>query len=151
MPIGQQPSGAPLVLDLKESASQGMGPHGVMVGATGSGKSEVLRTLVLALAMTHSPEQLNFVLVDFKGGATFAGMAEMPHVSAVITNLGSELALVDRFQDALQGEVVRRQELLRAAGNFANVGEYEAARRGVGPTSRRFRRCSSWSTSSPSC
>ncbi|WP_295779775.1 type VII secretion protein EccCa [uncultured Microbacterium sp.] len=130
VPIGQQPSGAPLVLDLKESASQGMGPHGVMVGATGSGKSEVLRTLVLALAMTHSPEQLNFVLVDFKGGATFAGMAEMPHVSAVITNLGSELALVDRFQDALQGEVVRRQELLRAAGNFANVGEYEAARRG---------------------
>lgn len=130
VPIGQEPSGAPLVLDLKESASQGMGPHGVMVGATGSGKSEVLRTLVLALAMTHSPEQLNFVLVDFKGGATFAGMAEMPHVSAVITNLGSELALVDRFQDALQGEVVRRQELLRAAGNFANVGEYEAARRG---------------------
>lgn len=130
VPIGQEPSGAPLVLDLKESASQGMGPHGVMVGATGSGKSEVLRTLVLALAMTHSPEQLNFVLVDFKGGATFAGMAQMPHVSAVITNLGSELALVDRFQDALQGEVVRRQELLRAAGNFANVGEYEAARRG---------------------
>lgn len=130
VPIGQEPSGAPLVLDLKESASQGMGPHGVMVGATGSGKSEVLRTLVLALAMTHSPEQLNFVLVDFKGGATFAGMAEMPHVSAVITNLGSELALVDRFQDALQGEVVRRQELLRSAGNFANVGEYEAARRG---------------------
>jgi S-DNA-T family DNA segregation ATPase FtsK/SpoIIIE len=130
VPIGQEPSGAPLVLDLKESASQGMGPHGVMVGATGSGKSEVLRTLVLALAMTHSPEQLNFVLVDFKGGATFAGMAEMPHVSAVITNLGAELALVDRFQDALQGEVVRRQELLRAAGNFANVGEYEAARRG---------------------
>lgn len=129
VPIGQEPSGAPLVLDLKEAASQGMGPHGVMVGATGSGKSEVLRTLVLALAMTHSPEQLNFVLVDFKGGATFAGMAAMPHVSAVITNLGSELALVDRFQDALQGEIVRRQELLRAAGNFANVGEYETARR----------------------
>lgn len=130
VPIGQEPSGAPLVLDLKESAQQGMGPHGVMIGATGSGKSEVLRTLVLALAMTHSPEALNFVLVDFKGGATFAGMADMPHVSAVITNLGSELALVDRFQDALQGEITRRQELLRAAGNFANVGEYEKARRG---------------------
>ncbi|MFG6402272.1 type VII secretion protein EccCa [Microbacterium sp. P04] len=130
VPIGQEPDGTPLVLDLKESAQQGMGPHGVMVGATGSGKSEVLRTLVLALALTHSPEQLNFVLVDFKGGATFAGMAEMPHVSAVITNLGSELALVDRFQDALQGEIVRRQELLRAAGNFANVSDYEKARKG---------------------
>ncbi|MDF2555914.1 MAG: type secretion protein EccC, partial [Microbacterium sp.] len=120
----------PLVLDLKEAAQQGMGPHGVMIGATGSGKSEVLRTLVLALALSHSPEQLNFVLVDFKGGATFAGMAGMPHVSAIITNLGSELALVDRFQDALQGEVVRRQELLRAAGNFANVSDYEKARKG---------------------
>jgi S-DNA-T family DNA segregation ATPase FtsK/SpoIIIE len=130
VPIGQDTNGAPLVLDLKEAAQQGMGPHGVMIGATGSGKSEVLRTLVLALALTHSPEQLNFVLVDFKGGATFAGMAGMPHVSAIITNLGSELALVDRFQDALQGEVVRRQELLRAAGNFANVLDYEKARRG---------------------
>ena len=130
VPIGQTTDGAPIILDIKESAQQGMGPHGVMIGATGSGKSEVLRTLVLALAMTHSPEQLNFVLVDFKGGATFAGMAGMPHVSAIITNLGDEIALVDRFQDALQGEVVRRQELLRASGNFANVFDYEKARRG---------------------
>ena len=130
VPIGQATTGAPIVLDIKESAHQGMGPHGVMIGATGSGKSEVLRTLVLALALTHSPEQLNFVLVDFKGGATFAGMAGMPHVSAIITNLGDEIALVDRFQDALQGEVTRRQELLRASGNFANVLDYEKARRG---------------------
>ena len=50
-----------------------MGPHGLLVGATGSGKSELLRTLVLALAVTHSSEMLNFVLVDFKGGATFTG------------------------------------------------------------------------------
>ncbi|KHK97204.1 ATP-binding protein [Microbacterium mangrovi] len=133
VPIGQDTTGAPLVLDLKEAAQLGSGPHGVLIGATGSGKSEVLRTLVLALALTHSPEQLNFVLVDFKGGATFAGMAGMPHVSAVITNLGSELALVDRFQDALQGEIVRRQELLRAAGNFANVSDYEKARRNGRP------------------
>lgn len=128
VPIGQDTTGAPLVLDLKESAKQGMGPHGVLIGATGSGKSEVLRTLVLSLALTHSPEQLNFVLVDFKGGATFAGMADMPHVSAIITNLGDEISLVDRMQDALQGEMTRRQELLRASGNFANVGEYEKAR-----------------------
>ncbi|KTR85609.1 type VII secretion protein EccCa [Leucobacter chromiiresistens] len=129
VPIGQDTHGAPLILDLKESASQGMGPHGLIIGATGSGKSEVLRTLVLSLALTHSPEQLNFVLVDFKGGATFAGMAEMPHVSAIITNLGEEISLVDRMQDALQGEMNRRQELLRAAGNFVNVGEYEKARK----------------------
>ena len=129
VPIGQDTNGAPLILDLKESASQGMGPHGLIIGATGSGKSEVLRTLVLSLALTHSPEQLNFVLVDFKGGATFAGMADMPHVSAIITNLGEEISLVDRMQDALQGEMTRRQELLRSAGNFVNVGEYEKARK----------------------
>jgi S-DNA-T family DNA segregation ATPase FtsK/SpoIIIE len=128
VPIGLTPDGVPISLDLKESAQQGMGPHGLIIGATGSGKSEVLRTLVLALALTHSPEQLNFVLVDFKGGATFAGMAGMPHVSAIITNLGEELTLVDRMQDALQGEMVRRQELLRSAGNFANVSDYERAR-----------------------
>jgi S-DNA-T family DNA segregation ATPase FtsK/SpoIIIE len=129
-PIGVTPQGQPVALDIKESAQQGMGPHGLIIGATGSGKSEVLRTLVLALAMTHSSEDLNFVLVDFKGGATFAGMADMPHVSAIITNLGEELTLVDRMQDALQGEMVRRQELLRAAGNFANVADYEKARKG---------------------
>ena len=127
-PFGVTPEGAPVVLDIKESAHHGMGPHGLLIGATGSGKSEVLRTLVLALALTHSPEQLNLVLVDFKGGATFAGMSDLPHVSAMISNLESELSLVDRMQDALQGEMVRRQEVLREAGNYANVSEYEADR-----------------------
>ncbi|MEJ7794526.1 MAG: type VII secretion protein EccCa [Nocardioides sp.] len=128
VPIGLGDGGGMIHLDIKESAQQGMGPHGLVIGATGSGKSEFLRTLVLGLAMTHSPEQLNLVLVDFKGGATFAGMSEMPHVSAVITNLAQELTLVDRMQDALSGEMVRRQELLREAGNFASIRDYEKAR-----------------------
>ena len=72
MRLGVQPDGRPIELDLKESAQDGMGPHGLLIGATGSGKSELLRTLVLALALTHSSSSLNFVLVDFKGGATFA-------------------------------------------------------------------------------
>ena len=128
VPIGLGEGGSLVHLDIKESAQQGMGPHGLVIGATGSGKSEFLRTLVLGLAMTHSPEQLNMVLVDFKGGATFAGMTTMPHVSAVITNLEQELTLVDRMQDALSGEMVRRQELLRDAGNFASIRDYEKAR-----------------------
>ena len=128
VPIGLGDGGEPIHLDLKEAAQQGMGPHGLVIGATGSGKSEFLRTLVLGLAITHSPEQLNMVLVDFKGGATFAGMSGMPHVSAMITNLENELTLVDRMQDALSGEMVRRQELLRDAGNYASVRDYERAR-----------------------
>ena len=128
-----------------------MGPHGLVIGATGSGKSELLRTLVLGLALTHSPEELNLVLVDFKGGATFAGMSGMPHVSAVITNLADELTLVDRMQDALSGEMVRRQEVLRVAGNHASVRDYERARAAGAELDPAAVTASSWSTSSPSC
>ncbi|MER6942889.1 type VII secretion protein EccCa [Nonomuraea sp. NPDC000554] len=128
VPLGLGADGRPVELDIKEAAQGGMGPHGLVVGATGSGKSELLRTLVLALAITHSSEVLNFVLVDFKGGATFLGLDTLPHVSAVITNLEDELPLVDRMHDALHGELVRRQELLRAAGNYASLRDYEQAR-----------------------
>ncbi|MFZ2510546.1 MAG: type VII secretion protein EccCa, partial [Gordonia sp. (in: high G+C Gram-positive bacteria)] len=127
VPIGYTAEGTPVDLDLKESAYGGMGPHGLCIGATGSGKSEFLRTLVLALIATHSPDELNLVLVDFKGGATFLGLNSR-HVAALITNLEQELTMVDRMADALSGELHRRQELLRRAGNFANVGEYERAR-----------------------
>ncbi|MGC4112893.1 MAG: type VII secretion protein EccCb [Nocardioides sp.] len=126
--IGLGEDGQPLHLDLKQSAEHGMGPHGLVVGATGSGKSELLRTLVLGLASTHSPDQLALVLVDFKGGATFAGMSALPHVAASITNLEQELGLVDRLQDALTGELVRRQELLRDAGGYASARDHERAR-----------------------
>ncbi|MVA74820.1 type VII secretion protein EccCa [Auraticoccus sp. F435] len=128
VPIGTGEDGRPVELDIKEAALGGMGPHGLCIGATGSGKSEFLRTLVLGLAMTHSSEQLNYVLVDFKGGATFLGLDELPHVSAVITNLEGELTLVDRMQDAIAGEMERRMEVLRAAGNFKNREDYEQAR-----------------------
>jgi len=130
VPIGVGADGAPVELDLKESAQDGMGPHGLLIGATGSGKSELLRTLVLALATTHSSETLNFVLIDFKGGATFASLDRLPHTAAVITNLADELPLVDRMVDAIDGELIRRQEVLRKAGNYASLRDYEKARSG---------------------
>ncbi|GAB3129259.1 type VII secretion protein EccC [Tsukamurella serpentis] len=133
VPIGVGPRGEPVELDLKEAAENGMGPHGLCIGATGSGKSEFLRTLVLSMVATHPPENLNLVLVDFKGGATFLGLESLHHVAAVITNLEEEIAMVDRMRDALSGEMNRRQEVLRRAGNFANVGEYERARRDGAP------------------
>ncbi|MEV6346007.1 type VII secretion protein EccCa [Actinoplanes sp. NPDC051851] len=128
VPIGVGVDGRPVELDLKESAQDGMGPHGLLVGATGSGKSELLRTLVLALGLTHDPEILNFVLVDFKGGATFASLDRLPHTAAMITNLEGELPLVDRMLGAISGELTRRQELLRKAGNYASQRDYERAR-----------------------
>ncbi|GAA1347363.1 type VII secretion protein EccCa [Falsarthrobacter nasiphocae] len=129
IPLGPDDGGKPLLLDLKESAQLGMGPHGLCVGATGSGKSELLRTIVLALMTTHSPERLNMVLVDFKGGATFAPFEGAPHVSGIITNLSEETSLIDRVHDSLAGEILRRQEVLKAAGNIANVTDYELHRR----------------------
>lgn len=131
--FGVRADGQPIELDLKESAQDGMGPHGLLIGATGSGKSELLRTLVLALAITHPPRSLNFALIDFKGGATFTRLDKLPHTSAVITNLADELHLVDRMTDAINGELLRRQELLRAAGNFSSLRDYEKARAAGAP------------------
>jgi S-DNA-T family DNA segregation ATPase FtsK/SpoIIIE len=131
--IGVGSSGQPVELDLKEAAEGGMGPHGLVVGATGSGKSELLRTLVLGLAITHPPDLLNFVLVDFKGGATFTRLDALPHTSAVITNLNDHLDLVDRMKDALAGELARRMELLRAAGDIASLRDYDRARADTRP------------------
>jgi S-DNA-T family DNA segregation ATPase FtsK/SpoIIIE len=128
VPIGVGPDGQQIDLDIKESAQGGMGPHGLVIGATGSGKSELLRTLVLGLAITHNSTSLNFVLIDFKGGATFASLDALPHTSAVITNLADNLTLVDRMKDSIEGEMVRRQELLRDAGNYASLRDYERAR-----------------------
>ncbi len=126
VPLGLNGEGEPLYLDLKEAAEKGMGPHGLIVGATGSGKSELLRTIVTSLAITHPPHLLNFVLADFKGGASFADLASLPHVAGMITNLQSDASLVDRMYAALLGEQERRQRMLREAGNLDNIKQYQA-------------------------
>ncbi|GAA3752033.1 type VII secretion protein EccCa [Streptomyces tremellae] len=143
VPIGVDDRHAPVLLDLKESSQLGMGPHGLCVGATGSGKSELLRTLVLALVATHPPEDLALVLVDYKGGATFAPFDGLPHVAGVITNLENQAGLVERVHTSLAGEVRRRQQVLKDAGNLADIGQYAAVRaehpeRGLEPLPHLF-------------
>jgi S-DNA-T family DNA segregation ATPase FtsK/SpoIIIE len=128
VPVGVTAARDPVVLDLKEAAENGVGPHGLVVGATGSGKSELLRTIVAGLAATHPPDQLAFVLVDFKGGAAFADLAALPQVAGLITNLQTDLSMVDRALAALQGELARRQRLLHLAGNQPDLRAYTARR-----------------------
>lgn len=128
VPIGVSDAHEPVLLDLKESAELGMGPHGLCVGATGSGKSELLRTLVLALVACHPPEELALVLVDYKGGATFAPFQDLPHVAGVITNLENHAGLVERVHASLAGEVKRRQQVLKDAGHVADIAQYAALR-----------------------
>lgn len=129
VPIGTDDEGRPVMLDLKEAAHFGMGPHGLCVGATGSGKSELLRTLVLGLLTSHGPDDISMVLVDYKGGATFAPFATAPQVSGIITNLSDDANLVERVYASLSGEVQRRQQVLKDHGNLADVSAYRRARR----------------------
>ncbi|WP_460756572.1 type VII secretion protein EccCa [Nocardiopsis oceani] len=128
VPIGVGPSGNLVLLDLKESAFGGMGPHGLVVGATGSGKSEMLRTLVTSLVVAHPPDRLALLLVDFKGGATFADTDRLPHSAGIITNLADDESMVIRFREAMYGELGRRQQVLKDSGNLPNLHAYEEAR-----------------------
>ena len=87
------------------------GPHALIAGTTGAGKSELLRTLVVVLAANVSPSHLNFVLVDFKGGATFDACERLPHCVGVVTDLDEGLA--HRAIVSLEAEIRRRERLLR--------------------------------------
>ncbi len=128
VPFGVADNGRPVFLDLKEAAQEGMGPHGICVGATGSGKSEMLRTLLLALALSHPPEDLSLILVDYKGGAAFAPFAGLPHVAGLIDNLADDPQLTTRARASLQGEVVRRQQMLKAADSSPSITHYREMR-----------------------
>src|SRR5690606_27902823 len=128
VPIGVDDTGGTVLLDLKESAQLGMCPHGLCVGATGSGKSEMLRTLVAALAISHPPEDLSMILVDYKGGAAFAPFADLPHVAGIIDNLADDAGLTERARSSIAGEVVRRQQVLRDAGSSPSITHYRELR-----------------------
>src|SRR5262249_12359288 len=110
---------------IKEGAEFGGGPHGMLIGTTGSGKSEFLRTLILSLvAMTH-PDQVNLLLTDFKGGSTFLGMEKLPHTAAVVTNMAEEAGLGGRPSGADGGRGILREAGRKggAAGALSGVAE----------------------------
>jgi S-DNA-T family DNA segregation ATPase FtsK/SpoIIIE len=104
VPIGLDPTGRPVLLDLKDPA----GPHGICMGAPGSGKSELLRTLVLALVTTHPPDQLSVLLVHGTGEKTFAPFAGLPHVTGIIDDLAANPSLMTRLRICLESELRRR-------------------------------------------
>ena len=144
VPIGVGADGRPVELDLKESAQDGMGPHGLLRRRDRLRQDRAAAHAGARRSRSRTrSETLNFVLVDFKGGATFAGWTGCRTPRAVITNLADELTLVDRMGDAISGELSRRQELLRAAGNYASMRDYEKARAAGAPLAAAARR-SSW-------
>lgn len=106
--IGQGVTGA-LRLDLRES-----GPHALVGGTTGSGKSEFLQTWIMGLASEYSPDRVNFLLVDYKGGAAFAECADLPHTVGLVTDLNTHL--VRRALTSLRAELHYRETLLNEKG-----------------------------------
>jgi S-DNA-T family DNA segregation ATPase FtsK/SpoIIIE len=92
----------------------GDGPHALIGGTTGSGKSELLQTFVTSLAATVPPDRLNFLLVDYKGGAAFKECVALPHTVGFVTDLDAHLT--NRARISLDAELKRREGVLRAAG-----------------------------------
>jgi S-DNA-T family DNA segregation ATPase FtsK/SpoIIIE len=103
------------------------GPHGLIGGTTGSGKSELLRTLVAGLAAYADPTLLTFVLIDYKGGAAFDECGRLPHTVGMVTDLDEQLG--ERALLALDAEVRYRERRLRDAG-VDNLRDYQALRGG---------------------
>jgi S-DNA-T family DNA segregation ATPase FtsK/SpoIIIE len=101
------------------------GPHGLVAGTTGAGKSELLQTLIASLAVGNRPDEMTFILVDYKGGSAFGECAALPHTVGMVTDL--DPALVTRALESLGAELHRRERLLALAG-VPGLPEYQAAR-----------------------
>lgn len=119
VPIGERRGNQPMILDLNHT---GHGPHGLVAGTTGSGKSELVQTIVVALAMTHHPYDVGFVLVDFKGGGTFSKLQYLPHTLGMVTDLSGDLT--KRALLSLEAEVDRRKRLFNSA-RVNDIGPYQ--------------------------
>ena len=121
-PIGKISNTHPLVFDLNDRDGA-HGPHGLIGGMTGSGKSEVLKAIILALAVTHHPYDLNFALIDFKGGAAFNELKGLPHVVGVVTDIESNATYAERVIQALAGEIERRKRILEESRTVFRFGK----------------------------
>ncbi|MCR5292113.1 MAG: type VII secretion protein EssC [Eubacterium sp.] len=115
--VGLSAGGKPLFLDIHEKK---YGPHGLVAGTTGSGKSETIQTFILSLALKFSPDEVAFILIDYKGGGMANAFLGLPHVAGTITNLGtgdeaaSDTVDPNQMRRALisiRSEIKRRQTL----------------------------------------
>jgi DNA segregation ATPase FtsK/SpoIIIE, S-DNA-T family len=114
-------SDGPFELDLRRD-----GPHALVAGTTGAGKSELLQTLIAALAVANRPDAMSFVLIDYKGGSAFKDCARLPHTVGMVSDLDGHLTR--RALASLSAELKRREELLLHAG-AKDIEDYWDARR----------------------
>ena len=104
--IGYRGADTPLYLDIHEKYH---GPHGLVAGTTGSGKSEMLQTYILSLAMNYHPYEVSFILIDYKGGGMAGSFENLPHIAGIITNLGGNQT--NRALASINSEIKRRQAI----------------------------------------
>ncbi len=129
VPIGVGEGGKPVYLNLNDQKD---GPHGIVAGKTGAGKSELLQAIITAVAATHGPERAEFLLIDFKGGAALRVFADLPHTVGFITDL-QDKRLAERAITAMRSELRRRKDLFRKAGKrVQNINDYRS-QSGVSP------------------
>jgi S-DNA-T family DNA segregation ATPase FtsK/SpoIIIE len=110
----------PFELDIRRD-----GPHGLIAGTTGSGKSELLQTIIASLAVGNRPDEMTFVLIDYKGGAAFKDCDQLPHTVGMVTDLDGHLTT--RALESLAAEVRRREHQLARAG-AKDIEDYLAAK-----------------------
>ena len=123
VPIGVVEGDEVISLDLHERAH---GPHGLVAGTTGSGKSEVIISYLLSLMYHFSPDEINIVIIDFKGGGMGRQLQGLPHLTGMITNL--EKHEIDRSLSSIKAELERRQRIL-ASAEVSNISDYYGARK----------------------
>lgn len=118
VPIGAKNGGYPCYLDIHEKYH---GPHGLIAGTTGSGKSETLQTYILSLAVNFSPDDIAFFIIDFKGGGMANLFSDLPHMAGQISNLSGNQ--VRRAMISIKSENLRRQRVF-AEHNVNNINLY---------------------------
>ncbi|MDR6999328.1 type VII secretion protein EssC [Neobacillus niacini] len=122
-PIGVNARGEHFTIDLHEKYH---GPHGLIAGMTGSGKSEFIMTLILSLAVNYHPDEVAFILIDYKGGGMANAFLNLPHLAGTITNLDG--AAVKRSLISIQSELKRRQAIFSETSrrlNESNIDIYK--------------------------
>lgn len=123
VPVGVRAGGKLVSLNLHDKIERkGHGPHGLIAGTTGSGKSEVIQSLIASLAANYHPHDVVFLLIDYKGGGMSNIFGKLPHVVGTITNLDDNL--IERAKVSLRAELIRRQRVLNDAGNMQHIDEY---------------------------
>ncbi|HOT60397.1 MAG TPA: type VII secretion protein EssC, partial [Spirochaetales bacterium] len=126
--IGYRGTDAPLYLDIHEKYH---GPHGLVAGTTGSGKSETLQTYILSMALNYHPHEVSFILIDYKGGGMAGSFEKLPHVAGIITNLGGNQT--NRALSSINSEIKRRQAIFNEYKQKHIDGYIELYRAGKAP------------------